>query len=224
MDGLHLLQTTDADRAFLKAEWEGLTARYAPGAETGAGLYNLISGHYSRDGRFYHNLRHVAELLRLLGRFSPAAENYDAVRFAAWFHDAVYDPRREDNEERSAELAVGSLVKLGVPASTVALVRETILATKGHSARGLPPDALLFLDADLAILGAPPETYAQYVEAIRREYAWVPELRYRRGRGRVLQSFLERSRIYQTPAMFARFETPARLNISLEIKALSRDD
>src|SRR3712207_8201655 len=41
-------------------------------------------------------------------------------------------------------------------------VREMILATKEHAAKGLPRDAQLFLDADLSILGSAPQVYERY--------------------------------------------------------------
>jgi predicted metal-dependent HD superfamily phosphohydrolase len=214
-------QTTDGDRAFLRSQWERLTERLPAGRVESDRIYTLVSAHYSAEGRFYHNLRHVASLLRLLADFEHGVGDYDAVRFAAWFHDVVYDTRRDDNEESSAEFAARALRELGAPAETAGRVVEMILATKGHSAGGLSRDGLLFLDADLSILGAPADTYARYGRAIREEYSWVPDSLYRRGRGDVLRGFLGRSRLYYTDEMFGRLEGRARVNMSLEVETLS---
>jgi predicted metal-dependent HD superfamily phosphohydrolase len=220
MSDLSLLQTTDGDLTFLRRQWDGLTGCLAAGGEEKGRLYAVVLSHYSAEGRFYHNLHHVAELLRLLTGFEHRFDDCDAVRFAAWFHDAVYDTKRDDNEERSAELAGRALHELSAPAVTAGRVLEMILATKGHSAEGLPWDAQLFLDADLSILGAAPEVYGQYSEAIREEYARVPEPMFRRGRRDVLEGFLRRERIYHTDEMFARFEERARANLRREIERL----
>ena len=42
-----------------------------------------------------------------------------AAQLAAWYHDAVYDPKAKDNEARSAELAERELGALGLPAQVV---------------------------------------------------------------------------------------------------------
>ena len=75
------------------------------------------------------------------------------------------------------------------------------------------------LDADLAILAADELLYDAYAEAIRREYAWVPEGDYRAGRVRVLERFLARPRIFFTPPM-AEAETRACDNLAREIGRL----
>lgn len=219
--GAYPLKPTDDDRAFLYREWLELATRHEPAQERAARLYSLVAECYSEEDRFYHNLRHVAELLRLLADFECRAGDYDAMRFAGWFHDVVYDTRRGDNEERSAEFAARVLQELNVPAPTAARARAMILATKGHAARGCPPDALLLLDADLSILGAPSEMYEQYSRAIRMEYSWVDEAAYRRGRREVLECLLRRERVYQTAEMFGRFEERARRNLGREIELLS---
>lgn len=218
---LSALRAAEEEMAFLRDAWRGLAARHDPDEGRAARLYDQLTGLYSAGGRFYHNLRHVSELLRRLSDLRHLAADYDAVRFAAWFHDAVYDTRRADNEERSAGLAARALRELGVRDPTAARVREMILATKGHCAEGLTGDALLLLDADLSILGAPPETYEQYSRAIRLEYWWVEEPDYRRGRRAVLEGFLSRGRIYQTAEMAGRFEDRARRNIGREVESLS---
>lgn len=114
-----------------------------------------------------------------------------------------------------------ALDELGVPLLKIALVRRLILATKRHEAEGDPSDVGLFLDADLSILGADEETYTAYSEAVRREYAWVPEAAYRDGRLKVLTSFLRRERLYHIEPMAERFEAQARRNLSDEVQALS---
>ncbi|HEV2860608.1 MAG TPA: hypothetical protein VGX48_06360 [Pyrinomonadaceae bacterium] len=218
MSTLQTLQADESDLRFLSEGWRALTGAFGAGEAADRWLAELTRL-YSGTDRHYHNLHHVAEMLRLLEQFS--AEDYTAVRFAAWFHDAVYDTREATNEEESAALAGRALDEMRVPSRTISLARRLILATKKHEAEGGPPDLGLFLDADLSILGAPEETYAAYGEAIRREYAWVPEEAYREGRLKVLTNFLRRGRLFYTGRMAARFEARARHNLSHEIKVLS---
>jgi predicted metal-dependent HD superfamily phosphohydrolase len=216
----HALQVTASDLQFLNSGWQALTSTYGGGGTADRWLGVLIKRYSGRD-RHYHNLRHVAEVLRLLEQFGAMAADHAALRFAAWFHDAVYDTRKETNEEESAALAGQALGEMKVPASKIDLVRRLILATKGHKPESDTPDLGLFLDADLSILAADEETYIAYSEAIRREYVWVPEAAYREGRLKVLTNFLRRERLYYTDLLAERFDARARSNLSKEIKALS---
>jgi predicted metal-dependent HD superfamily phosphohydrolase len=174
----------------------------------GSVLDDLIR-RYSEPQRAYHNLKHIEALLRLLPQ-EPELE------LAAWFHDAIYDPRQSNNEEQSAQLAKRQLDSLGVDAALVAQVVQLIQATKTHQASDAT--VALFIDADLSILGTEPETYARYARAIRQEYSWVAEADYRAGRSKVLQRFLDRERIYQTD-MFEQFEARARENMEGELSS-----
>ncbi|MBO1437450.1 hypothetical protein [Meiothermus sp. CFH 77666] len=174
-------------------------------------LDDLLTRH-TEPQRYYHNLAHLDTLLQLL----PAKPH---LEFAVWFHDAVYDPTRADNEAQSAGLAQESLERLGAEPLLIQKVMRIILATQNHQADD--PDTALFLDADLSILGAEPKTYRAYARAIRQEYAWVPEALFRERRAQVLQKFLSRERIYQTEA-FAHLEPPARENLAQELETLTQ--
>ena len=218
------LQVTEADRRFLRAGWGALAGAYGSEVETADGWLAALTRHYSGPDRHYHNLHHVAEMLRLLEQYERGAVDYAAVRYAAWFHDAVYDTRSRTNEEESAALAERALNELGVPPETAEAARRLIVATKRHEAEGDVPDLGLFLDADLSILGAEGETYRAYGEAIRREYSWVPDAAYREGRLKVLTNFLGRGRLYFTGPLADRFEARARSNLSNEIRALTSQE
>jgi predicted metal-dependent HD superfamily phosphohydrolase len=147
-------------------------------------------------------------------------QNRDAVYFAIWFHDVIYDTKRSDNEEKSAEFASEVLGSLGVPEQTIATVWEMILATKYHRGADLSWDTKAFLDLDTSILGAPQEIYEEYSRAIRKEYSWVPDVLYQKGRMKVLNDFLEREYIYYTEEIRTRYELQARHNIAEEVRVL----
>jgi predicted metal-dependent HD superfamily phosphohydrolase len=151
----------------------------------------------------------------------PLADDFTALQLAAWFHDAVYDPRAADNEARSAAYATASLAALKLPPAQISSVERLILATRSHLAEPGDHDAHVLLDADLAILGSEPEQYDAYAHAIRQEYGWVPETEYRYGRGQVLAQFLARDRIYYTQAMTTLYEQAARRNLQRELTHLS---
>jgi predicted metal-dependent HD superfamily phosphohydrolase len=147
-------------------------------------------------------------------------EHLPLVQFVGWFHDAIYDTDASDNEERSAVLAESTCTTWQLPAEDIALVGRMIRATRTHQ----PEESagLVLLDADLSILGADESLYDAYASAIRREYAWVLEEEYRRGRTRILQGFLERERIFRLERMRQLFEAQARVNLAREIELLGR--
>lgn len=162
-------------------------------------------------------------LLDLFESLKDKTQDHNAIRFAIWFHDVVYDTKKNDNEEESAGLAAEMLHKLQVNMETIECVRDIILATKDHNGQNLSYDAKLFLDMDLAILGASEEVYTEYSKAIRGEYSWASESMYRSGRKKVLRNFIERERIYFDDEMKARYEEQARKNISRELNSLGAE-
>lgn len=196
-----------------RTRWAIVEAHLGPQPD----LFAELAARYAEPWRAYHDLGHVLDVLSVLD--DVALTDPLAVTLAVWFHDAVYDPRANDNEERSAALAAERSANL-LGGDWVRRVETLILATKRHEPTG-DPDTAALLDADLAILGASPARYDAYAAAIRREYAWVPDDAYREGRSRVLHGFLGRDRVYRTPRLFARFEAAARRNLRRELGFLA---
>ncbi|WP_309727979.1 hypothetical protein [Chamaesiphon sp. OTE_75_metabat_556] len=189
-------------------------------------IFQLLIAAYTHPDRHYHNLNHIYHLLAIIQRFdresSPNSvhlQDASSVILAAWFHDFVYDPQATDNEIQSAKAATELLANLHVSLD-LDRIERLILATQGHQIDPDDADLCMFLDADLAILGADPVRYAAYVRSIRREYDWVDEASYRTGRRRVLVSFLQRDRLYHTDLLFDELEAIARVNLQQEINLL----
>jgi predicted metal-dependent HD superfamily phosphohydrolase len=55
---------------------------------------------YSEPHRHYHTLVHVQDLLTKFEQYKFLVEAHEEIEAAIWFHDALYDPTRYDNEER----------------------------------------------------------------------------------------------------------------------------
>ncbi|MFI6232136.1 metal-dependent phosphohydrolase [Micromonospora sp. NPDC050784] len=173
--------------------------------------------------RHYHTLAHLTAVLDVVDQHADLAARADVVRLAAWFHDAVYDPRAagDANERDSAALAESVLAGLGVPTPTVAEVRRLVLLTAGHTVTPGDRDGALLCDADLAVLAAPPARYERYAAAIRREYAHVPEPAFRAGRAAVLTGLLALPALFRLPPLASRWEEPARDNVRRELATLT---
>jgi predicted metal-dependent HD superfamily phosphohydrolase len=139
--------------------WDDLTSRRGCAAAPAAGaVFEEITGAYRELHRHYHTLDHIRALLALLARFGGAAADRDALTLVVLFHDIVYDPRRQDNEEASASLAAERLAGLGFPGGLVAKVARYIVATRHDQPVEEIADAdlALLLDLDLSILAAAP--------------------------------------------------------------------
>ncbi len=180
-----------------------------PGSEpTGRELLDR----YAEPQRRYHNQRHLTEVLdalALIGGDRPA-------RLAAWFHDAVYDPRLAYNEDRSASLAVELLDGLRFRQPEVAEVARLIRLTADHRTGESDASGAALCDADLAILGADAVRYDDYATAIRVEYRHVPDAQFASGRLSILDDLLGREPLYRTELGHRRWQPRARANLSRE--------
>ena len=179
-------------------------------------MFNALVAGYAEPHRKYHTLQHLSECLAAFDQARHLAAHAAEVEMALWFHDAVYDVKRSDNEEQSARWAESALLAAGVPAPVAERVSLLVLATR-HTAEPVLPDEQLLVDVDLGILGAGQARFAEYERQIREEYAFVPALLFRHKRKAILRSFLQRSRIYSTPHFFVALEQTARRNLQRAI-------
>ncbi|MEO1039676.1 MAG: metal-dependent phosphohydrolase [Pseudomonadota bacterium] len=167
--------------------------------------------------RRYHGLGHLEFLFAEIEQRANLITDFARVRFAAWFHDAIYLSWRKDNEARSAELARRSLNVMGAAPEMIERVAALICATADHAQGGGDLDDNLFLDMDCAIIGAPPEVYERYAKGVRAEYFWAPGPLYRKGRAAFLTAQLQRDRVFLTDIYEAEFGEPARANMRREL-------
>ena len=154
------------------------------------------------------------------------------VAIALWFHDAIYDPqapRAGSNELNSAAWAARSLMRAGADSDTAQRVHDLVMATQhgftqetAPAALGASLDAQLIVDIDLSILGSPAERFERYDQDVRKEYAWVPGFRYQEARAQVLQSFLDRPRLYHGEHAVALLDAQARINLAAALLRLAQ--
>jgi predicted metal-dependent HD superfamily phosphohydrolase len=173
---------------------------------------------WAEEHRRYHDTTHLLAVLDVVDDCAGP----DRVRLAAWFHDAVYDPRAagDANEQASAALAADVLAGLGVPAAVTADVARLVLVTAGHAPTPGDADSELLCDADLAVLAQTPQRYAEYAARIRQEYAHVPDEVFRAGRAHVLCTLLALPSLFHHPALPPGWQSQARTNLLAELAAL----
>ena len=195
----------------------------ALGAAGGEALHAELLARYAEPHRAYHTQQHLAECLALFAEVRHLAERPAEIEVALWFHDAIYDVHRHDNEALSAAWARTALLDAGAAADVAERVADLVLATR-HSVAPATPDEQLLVDVDLAILGAAPARFAEYEVQIRVEYAHVPLAVFHEKRGAILAGFLARPVLYGMPALRERFEAPARANLQAAVDALPRPE
>lgn len=198
-----------------------LAARWPlPGGED---VRDLLLAAYSDPARGYHDARHLGEVLVRIDELAAAGTSFDlvTVRLAGWFHDGVYDGH-PGAEERSARWAERDLSALGVDAGVVAEVARLVRLTETHRPSDADADGCALSDADLAILAAPAERYAEYVASVRAEYAHVSDADFALGRAAILRDLLTKPHLFHTAYACEHWESPARANVEAELGMLDR--
>ncbi|MFK7739573.1 MAG: hypothetical protein AB8H80_04550 [Planctomycetota bacterium] len=165
-----------------------------------------LTRRYQEPWRHYHTLEHIAAMLHEGRRFPLDEEQTMAI----WFHDAVYDPQSDQNEQKSARLASKWLAKLGWQVDAIERVGRMVLDTRGHMPSTPQADAVL--DLDLMTLAVPWPVFEANTVAIRAEYAHVPDDDFAAGRRAFFARMLERPRLYFTE-WGSTLESMARANL-----------
>lgn len=185
-------------------------------------LESLVARHRG-GGRHYHDARHVQWVVRHVLELAERVEvdDLDAVVAAAFFHDAVYEFDRDDNEARSADLAAATLGELGWDRARCDRVAAMIVATehRGDDASH-DVDTAVLVAADLAVLAAEPAAYSDAVRRIRREYSHLDDVAWREGRRAVIEGFLARPALFPPELGLETWERRARANLAAEAAAL----
>ena len=165
-------------------------------------------------------MQHLQECLAYLERVRSFAERPSEVELALWFHDAIYDTHKSNNEERSAEWARDSALAVDLSEEQAIRIYDHVMTTR-HQVVPATQDAMIVVDIDLSILGANTARFEEYEVQVREEYSWVPGIVYRRGRRKILQDFAHRERIYCTECFRIEYEARARENIARSLTRLS---
>ncbi len=149
----------------LRDQWNRLLPHAQP-------LGDDLLARYAESHRHYHDQRHLSEMLETIDELAAVADDADAVRLAAWFHDAIYDPQAEpgENEEVSAQLAELELSAYGVEADRVAEIGRLIRLTARHDCEPDDANGAVLCDADLRVLSLSAARYDEYAVGIRAEY------------------------------------------------------
>ena len=213
-------------RQYLVAEWANLAdAVEIDGADRARDAWGALGAdlidRWNEPHRSYHDEQHLEDVLLALNHLGTRGEELSAATLmAAWFHDAIYTGRGPD-ERDSAALAVRSLGDVGVAPAFAQHVAELIAATEpAIEIREATAPLAHLLDADLSIFAANDARYHRYTDAVRSEYAHVPDDQFRAGRSAILEAYLGHPTIYRTTSARDLWEERARVNLHAEISRL----
>ena len=192
--------------------------------EPSADLISGLKARYGDPQRAYHTWTHIEALLGHFHALSDKLNDKSRVLWALYWHDAIYDPARGDNEAVSADL-LREEGREQLPDATLEEAARIIEATAKHqlptqlSGEALS-DAAHFLDMDLSILAAREDVFDTYEDNIRFEYSFVPADIYIPARTNILKAFLGREHLYFTDTCRDKWETTARENLARSIAKL----
>ena len=181
-----------------------------------------ILEHYTKKWKYYHNLNHIYSFVELFEKYNNNIQNYKSeFLISIFFHDIIYIPSRNDNEDESMNLFNKFYSEINPKNLNKEKVIEFISETKNHTLNIIHNNKELnyFLDMDMHILSE--ENWEDYENKIRKEYPYLSEIEYKNGRIKFLQSCLNKEKIYRTKIFYDAFEQKARSNIKKIIEKLN---
>jgi len=150
--------------------------------------YNLILNMWNESHRHYHNQTHLVDLIDKINSIKfESTKDYEKLILAALFHDIIYDPMKNDNEEKSAKFFLDHCVEKN---GDILDIEEIILETKTH----IPSTKLsrVFSDLDMSIVESDFPKLLEWEEGIWEEYKGVGKEKYKVGRLNFLNSLLDK--------------------------------
>ena len=192
---------------------------------------NLI-WRYSEPSRKYHNISHLIGSIINLQHFKHLSYYPEMVELAIWFHDAIYDPKRNDNEAQSINLWYNSFrlpdgfkykfFDTYDKISPYVFITDLIDATDLKLTRALSnTNQFLIRDIDLITLGADEDIFKNYCRKIRNEYWFVNDEVYWKERYKILNKIYDQPSIYHWKEIGNIFENKAKSNLRKELYRIS---
>lgn len=173
---------------------------------------------YSKDFRACHNMDwltgHLGEFTSVYGEFENPKQSVMAILFGSY----VFDPRREDNEERSADYVRNVCKNLGMSAQFAHNVTSMILSTKHNSYNIIDNDTDLVTDIDISVLGSSPEKFGEYRKNLRKEYSWMYDDTFTKAETLFFEKFSHRAHIYSSDVFRKKLEKQAKENVTAALR------
>jgi predicted metal-dependent HD superfamily phosphohydrolase len=200
--------------------FDGLCCKLGVSSEDLIRWRQKLFAQYKQPSRYYHNLVHIYNFIKIFDEHQMAIQQPLWFEVAIWWHDAIYDAQRKDNEQKSAQWAVdcwGAYLQ----DEALAYIKLLINSTEKHLPLEDEGDLYYFLDMDLSVLATESTTYLIYTDYIAKEYQlYYPKLLYKIGRKKAMKQFFNRSRLYYTSFFYENYEEQAKNNIKLELKTI----
>ena len=138
---------------------------------------------WSEKTRSYHNVNHLVNIIEDIEadpnfKFLYTYEK-QALLLAAFFHDIIYDPKRQDNEDNSIKYFKQSYI--GENTRMVELVTSLIETTK-HRKKPTNNLKRIFWEADNSKFISSYDEFLNIEKLIRKEYSFVPPKEYKKNR------------------------------------------
>lgn len=152
---------------------------------------NTLLSMWNESHRHYHNLNHLNDLISQINENTHTFtdKEYDMLILTSLFHDCVYDPMRDDNEEKSAEFFENCCVDKSNP--DILKIKQMIIDTKSHR----PSSSRLsniFISFDMNIVERKYEDLLEWENLISQEYSVYDKKDYKEGRIKFLESLLDK--------------------------------
>lgn len=151
--------------------------------------YNTILSMWNESHRHYHNQNHLLDLIGQINENKDqfdSQNSYEKMILCALFHDCIYDPMRNDNEERSAEFFENCCQDKN---GDILEIKQMILDTKTHQSTTKLSEK--FNQYDMNIVERDFDELLEWERGIGQEYKAYGKL-YKPGRLSFLESLLDK--------------------------------
>jgi predicted metal-dependent HD superfamily phosphohydrolase len=150
---------------------------------------NTLLGMWNESNRFYHTLTHLNDLISQINenKSKYSEKEYEKLLITSLFHDIVYDPMKQDNEEKSAEFLMECCVDKSN--TDILEIKQMILDTKTHQANTMLSES--FNNYDMNIVERGFDQLLEWENGIHSEFESYGDM-YKMGRLSFLESLLDK--------------------------------
>ena len=150
---------------------------------------NTLLSMWNESHRAYHTLTHLNDLIDQINKDKSkySEKEYEKLIITSLFHDCVYEPIRNDNEEKSAEFFESCCSDKNPDTQEI---KQMILDTKTHEST--TPLSESFNYYDMSIVERDFEKLLEWEKGISQEYSFYDKDVYKKGRLNFIESLLDK--------------------------------